>query len=312
MVDNITDIWVVGRSPEAERFYESVSGQSSRNLRCHKVGDGEEAFLKEEGCKACRFSAYYIFPSEGFDNLPSVFDIFSRYPRYDLYVCRTDLCRFEYLKERHTTVSGIEFARFRYRKMPVWQQGVKRAADMVLSVAGLLLSSPLFLLSIVLVKAGSPGPVFYAQERIGLHGRPYRIFKFRSMYRDAEKGKPELSRRGDVRITPWGQIMRKYRIDELPQLWNVLKGDMSFIGYRPEREFFIRQIWAEAPYYNLLMAVRPGISSLGITTFGYATTVGQMLVRLRCDMKYLQNISLKEDLRLLWRTLSVVVRGLGK
>ena len=187
----------------------------------------------------------------------------------------------------------------------------KRLSDVCISAVTLLVLSPLYLALAIAVKRSSPGPVIYRQERIGHHKKPFFILKFRTMYTDAENDGPALSSLDDPRITPIGHIMRKYRLDELPQFWNVLKGDMSLVGPRPEREYYIRQIVERAPYYNLIHQVRPGITSWGMVKYGYATNVDQMIERLRYDMIYIDNVSLPVDLKILFYTINTVITGKG-
>ena len=175
----------------------------------------------------------------------------------------------------------------------------------------LLLLSPLFVYIAWRVKRDSEGPVLFKQERIGYLGRPFMIYKFRTMRLDAEKAGPLLSKVDDERITPFGHILRKYRLDELPQFWNVLKGDMSLVGPRPERKYFIDQIVRRVPYYYLLHNVRPGITSLGMVKYGYAGNVDQMIERLEYDMLYYENMSLAMDLKILIYTVITVVTGKG-
>ena len=170
---------------------------------------------------------------------------------------------------------------------------IKRAFDIVASALGLILLSPLFALIALQVKLSSRGPVFYSQERIGLYGLPFRIYKFRTMIDHAEEaGLPQLTHDNDPRITKVGYWLRKYRLDELPQLWNILCGDMSIVGPRPERPFFIEQIMKEAPYYCLLYKVRPGLTSWGPIRVGYTDTTEKMIERLNCDIVYVENMSL--------------------
>ncbi len=190
-------------------------------------------------------------------------------------------------------------------------QNLKRLGDILVSSAALVLLSPLFAIFAILIKRDSKGPVFYRQERIGYHKKPFRIIKFRTMVADAEPAGPRLSSEGDSRITRLGRFMRKYRLDELPQFVNVLKGEMSLVGPRPEREFFIRQILKKAPYYSLLHQVRPGITSWGMVKHGYASTVDEMVERARFDLIYLENISLMVDLKILLHTVNTVIKGRG-
>jgi exopolysaccharide biosynthesis polyprenyl glycosylphosphotransferase len=196
--------------------------------------------------------------------------------------------------------------------MPYWQQSIKRASDVVLSILALVLGSPLYAITALLVKRSSAGPIFYSHERVGLHGKGFQIYKFRSMYTDAEKNGPALSSTHDSRITPFGKFMRKTRLDEIPQFYNVLKGDMSLVGPRPERQFFIDKIVQEAPHYKLLHRVKPGITSWGQVKYGYAENVEEMIQRLKFDVLYVENRSIALDIRILIHTVLIVLQGRGK
>jgi exopolysaccharide biosynthesis polyprenyl glycosylphosphotransferase len=198
------------------------------------------------------------------------------------------------------------------RLMDEWQYSLKRIFDVIISVLAMVLLSPVYLVTAIIVKCTSPGPVFYAQERIGYHGKPFKMHKFRSMYVDAEESGPALSKDNDPRITPFGRFMRKVRLDDIPQFYNVLKGTMSLVGPRPERQFYIDQIVKRAPEYLLLQRVKPGITSWGQVKYGYASTVDEMVERLRYDLLYLDNMSLTTDLKILLYTSLIIMQGRGK
>ena len=191
-------------------------------------------------------------------------------------------------------------------------KNVKRTIDVLLSIVALILIAIPSLYIALRIKLDSKGPVLYRQTRIGRHRKPFTILKFRTMRTDAESNGPQLTTDGDPRVTRIGAVLRKYRIDELPQFWNVLCGEMSLVGPRPEREHFINQILEKAPYYTLLHQVRPGITSWGMVKYGYASSVDQMIERVRYDLLYLSNMSISVDFKILIYTVRTVVLGKGK
>lgn len=196
--------------------------------------------------------------------------------------------------------------------MKPWEVVAKRLFDVCFALIALTLLVPIYLVLAVLIRLDSSGPVFYRQERIGKGGRPFMIIKFRSMRTDAEQGGPALSSKTDSRITRVGRFMRKTRLDELPQFWNVLIGEMSVVGPRPERAYFIEQIAKVAPHCRHLQKVKPGVTSWGQVKFGYAENVEEMVRRLQFDILYLENMSLALDLRIILYTVIVMIEGRGK
>lgn len=189
---------------------------------------------------------------------------------------------------------------------------IKRSFDVLLSIIFLIILIPLLIILIILIKIDSKGSVIYMQERIGYRNIPFNIYKFRTMNEDAEVGGiPQLSTLNDNRITKLGKFLRKYRLDELPQFFNVIKGDMSIVGPRPEREYYIKKIMDRAPYYALIHQVRPGITSLGMVKFGYASNVNQMIERLKYDLLYIENMSLLNDMKIMIYTIKTILTGKG-
>jgi len=206
---------------------------------------------------------------------------------------------------------GIPMVSLTPLPMSAWQQKMKLATDRIVALLCLVLLSPLFLYLAYRVRKDTPGSVLFKQDRLGKNGKPFIIYKFRTMYVNAEEEGPKLSCKDDPRVTPFGKLMRRYRLDELPQFINVLKGDMSLVGPRPEREFFVNQILEKAPHYYLTQSVLPGITSWGMVKFGYANSVDKMVKRLEYDILYLENQSILIDLKILLFTLKPLFKGKG-
>ena len=200
--------------------------------------------------------------------------------------------------------------------MEIWdgmiaaEKAIKRGFDAVCALVGLIFLSPVFLLVYILLKRQGDGPVIFRQERIGYKGQPFYILKFRSMRMDSEKdGRPCLAKKGDERLTPVGKFLREHHLDELPQLWNVLRGDMSFVGPRPERRYFINLIMKENPDYEYIFLMRPGLTSMATLYNGYTDTMQKMLTRLDMDLEYFQRRSLWMDLKVIYTTVSFILKG---
>jgi exopolysaccharide biosynthesis polyprenyl glycosylphosphotransferase len=209
-------------------------------------------------------------------------------------------------------VLGTALIEINHQILPTWQMVLKRLIDVVVSLLVLIVLSPLYLLLVIAVKVSSPGPAFFKQARIGLHGKSFYIIKYRTMVVNAEANGPALSSKDDKRIISIGRTLRKYRLDEIPQFYNVLVGDMSLVGPRPERQFFIDQIMPVAPHYKHLQRVRPGITSWGMVKYGYAENIEQMIERLKFDILYIENMSLAMDFRIMIYTIKTIMQGRGK
>lgn len=211
-----------------------------------------------------------------------------------------------------TNIFGLPLIKIDAEILPSWQKSIKAFIDFFISFICLIILSPFLLVIGVIVKLTSKGEIFFKQERIGINGKPFQIYKFRTMYTDAEKNGPQLSSQNDNRITPFGRFLRKTRIDEFPQFYNVLKGDMSLVGPRPERQFYIDQIMERAPHYKHIQKIKPGITSWGQVKYGYAENIEEMIQRLKFDVLYLENMSLALDFKIMVYTILTMLKGSGK
>ena len=213
---------------------------------------------------------------------------------------------------RTSQLYGIPLIDIMPELMPEWEKRLKRILDITISFLILIISIPVALLVAIVIKIDSKGPVLFRQERIGMNNKIFKIYKFRSMYLDAEKHTgPVWSAKGDPRVTRAGKIMRKLRIDEIPQFFNVLKGEMSLVGPRPERPYFVEMLAQQLPYYRRRLKVRPGITGWAQVKHKYDESIEDVKVKLRYDLFYIENMSLRMDIKILARTILVVLFGKG-
>ncbi len=213
---------------------------------------------------------------------------------------------------RTSQIYGIPLIDIMPELMPVWEKKLKRLMDIFISLLLLLITSPILIIAAVAIKIDSEGPVLFKQERLGQNGKPFKVLKFRSMIKDAEKYTgPVWSQKDDPRVTRLGKFVRKARIDEIPQMVNVLKGEMSLVGPRPEREFFVEKLSKEIPYYKRRLKVRPGVTGWAQIKHKYDESIEDVKIKLRYDLFYIENMSIRMDFKILLRTVFVVLFGKG-
>jgi len=214
---------------------------------------------------------------------------------------------------RTNQIYGFPLIEILPQLMPTWEKRVKRLIDVLVSTVVLVVGAPVWLVVALLIKMDSPGPVIYSQDRVGQHGKIFRIYKFRSMIKDAEKMTgPKWAEKDDPRITRVGKWIRKLRIDEVPQFWNVLKGEMSLVGPRPERPYFVEKLKKELPLYSRRLRVRPGITGWAQIKGAYDASIDDVKQKLQYDLFYLENMSLRMDLKIILNTIYVMLIGKGQ
>ena len=213
---------------------------------------------------------------------------------------------------RMNSILGTPLIKIKNNSQPEWEKRFKVFSDYFVALLCVIIFSPIFIICASIVKLTSKGSIIFKQERLGINGQPFFIYKFRSMYLNSEDNGPQLSSDSDSRITNFGKFMRKVRLDEIPQFFNILKGDMSFVGPRPERAFYADQLYKLAPHYKRIYKVKPGITSWGMVKFGYAQNINEMLRRLKYDILYLENRSLLIDLKIMIHTIVIILERKGK
>lgn len=300
---------VVGRGEEAVNMAQRLQRESRwsgmRILGC--IAPDEDL---EHNVKIRRLDCLVLMPQD--NSHEKVLDTLYRILPLGVEVLTSpDLYRMLTSQMRIDKIAGEPLANIGQARVPESTINVKRLCDIVVGLFGLLLTIPVMSALAIAIRCESSGPVIFSQERIGKNKKPFTLYKLRSMKPDAEPDGPALSIPHDSRVTRVGRFMRKYRLDELPQFWNVLRGDMSLVGPRPERAYYVDRIMARAPYYILLQQIRPGLTSLGMVKYGYASDIDAMLERLKYDLMYLERISFSTDFKIMIYTVRTVLTGKG-
>ncbi|MEG2820392.1 MAG: sugar transferase [Muribaculaceae bacterium] len=319
------DTLIIGNSCQA-RAFESQLSSMDRSLGYNIVGYvniPKENAVKEshlpvyeldelaEVCEAQKIKELLIVPSKS--NAGILFNVVNKLFPLNLPIkISPDMFNILVTRVKISNICGEPLVDISGASMSASSINLKRTLDVVMSIFAMIILSPIYILLALMIKIDSSGAIIYKQERVGYHNAIFNIYKFRTMIKNAEEsGCPLLSSENDDRVTYLGRFLRKYRLDELPQFWNVLKGDMSLVGPRPERQYYIDQIIKEAPYYTLLHQVRPGITSMGMVKYGYACNVSEMIKRLRYDLIYIENMSLMNDMKIMIYTVKTVITGKG-
>lgn len=254
----------------------------------------------------------FVLVPDGDDSISVVLDSINRLYTFDrkLFIS-PDLYHLLTSRPRVTSVVGEPLVDISTTNLSPATSNIKRLVDITVAAVSMVILAPVFGAIALAVKIDSKGPVLYRQERIGRHRHPFRIIKFRTMIVDSEPDGPALSSAVDPRVTRVGRFLRKYRLDEIPQFWNVFVGEMSLVGPRPEREYYLTKLAERAPYVCMIHKLRPGITSFGLVKYGYACDVDQMVERVKYDLIYLENVSPAFDIKILFYTVRTVLTGKG-